>query len=303
MAEFKGKKGRWITTKKNHRRVFIPEGKDTGEVLKEMFGKYNDDDYDFYEDGDEEEYKTYDADYDEEFVSDDDIRTELADQSWTISDDDTVDSFAQSIAEGLGIEKQRVIDIIKSEDPSKITEKTKMVDLLYPNEDEDQVDDNAAKDFDNEDLSYEEQPDGSIIESWSGAKYQDKKDLEDKAGSGALSHVRKKEKQENNEKKQQNKAFDIPTLDVSLKNSILNGEITLDEAAQKLNEAGWYNYKPSKEEVIKELELGNDFKELPLKRRLSKEEFDDLIKKDFKTLSEEDKDALIRAIRGTYKLK
>ena len=59
--------GRWITTKKNHRHIFIPAGKDAGEVLKETFAKYNDDDYDYYEDGDDEEYKDFDSSYDEEF--------------------------------------------------------------------------------------------------------------------------------------------------------------------------------------------------------------------------------------------
>ena len=93
------------------------------------------------------------------------------------------------------------------------------------------------------------------------------------------------------------------TIHASLKNQLLNGEITLDEAASALNKAGWYNFKPSREETIKTLGLGNDFKDVPLKKRLSREEFDDLVKKDFSTLSEEDKDALIRAIRGTYKLK
>lgn len=67
--------GRWITTKKSHRHVFIPAGKDAGEVLKETFAKYNDDDYDYYEDNDEE-YKDFDSNYDEEFddKSDDSLR-------------------------------------------------------------------------------------------------------------------------------------------------------------------------------------------------------------------------------------
>ena len=39
----KNEKGRWITTKKG-RHVFIPEGKDIGEVLKEKFGEYDEED-------------------------------------------------------------------------------------------------------------------------------------------------------------------------------------------------------------------------------------------------------------------
>lgn len=51
-------------------------------------------------------------------------------------------------------------------------------------------------------LYYEKQPDGTIKESWNkDVTYKNEKDLEDKAGSGALNHVREKEEIENKPKK------------------------------------------------------------------------------------------------------
>ena len=51
------------------------------------------------------------------------------------------------------------------------------------------------------------------------------------------------------------KAFDIPTIDVSLRNKIIEGEITLEDGARELYWAGWFNYVPSKEQTIKTLKL------------------------------------------------
>jgi len=89
----------------------------------------------------------------------------------------------------------------------------------------------------------------------------------------------------------------VPTLDTSLREQVLNGEITLDEAASELNRAGWKNFKPSKEETLKILKLDKE-PQVELKKRISKEDADNLLKKDYKSLSDEEKENLIRYFKN-----
>lgn len=96
-----------------------------------------------YNDITNEKISEKDLDDDEDFkeVTDEDISEALADYEWQITDSTTVDDYARETAEKLGIDKQRVLDVIMNEAPDKITPDMKMfkvVGLDDGNEEEDE---------------------------------------------------------------------------------------------------------------------------------------------------------------------
>lgn len=54
--------------------------------------------------------------------------------------------------------------------------------------------------------------------------------------------------------------FNIPTIDESLKNDYLAGKVTLEEVKEKACEAGWFNYIPSDEQILKFMNINTSDK-------------------------------------------
>ena len=86
----------------------------TSPETDEAFNKYvKENVYKYLEDGDD-------------YATDEEISEALADYQWQITDKDTVGTYAETIAKHLGTSKQRVLDMIISESPTKINENSKM---------------------------------------------------------------------------------------------------------------------------------------------------------------------------------
>jgi len=95
-------------------------------------------------------------------------------------------------------------------------------------------------------------------------------------------------------KRKECKAFDIPTIDISLKNDVINGYITLEEAQAELVRSG-HTEGYSKNNTMKFLGLDKE-PNVKLKERITKEEYDILDNKDFKSLTKREQDNLITYI-------
>lgn len=68
------------------------------------------------------------------FDESEEIGEALADESWKIGDEDTVESYAEFIANMYNFDKNDVIEVIKRPNPKNIKNDTKMITLLYPDE-------------------------------------------------------------------------------------------------------------------------------------------------------------------------
>lgn len=102
----------------------VESGEISGEdAFKALTGRMSDDDVKDYA----EFYGLIDED-DSEDVSDDEISEALADYQWQITDKTTVADYARETAEKLGVDKDRVLKMIKSESPDiKDTDKMSIV--------------------------------------------------------------------------------------------------------------------------------------------------------------------------------
>ena len=65
-------------------------------------------------------------------VEDGDIAEELMDLEWQVGHDTTVGEFAESVAERLGVSRERVLEVIRKDDPS-IPEGKRMCEVIDPN--------------------------------------------------------------------------------------------------------------------------------------------------------------------------
>ena len=98
----------------------------TSPETDEAFNKYvKENVYKYLEDGDD-------------YATDEQISEALADYQYLITDKDTAGTYAEAVAKNLGTSKQRVLDMIISENPEKINENSKMsvVAGLEPKEDD-----------------------------------------------------------------------------------------------------------------------------------------------------------------------
>ena len=106
-----------------------------------------------YNDITNEKISEKDLDDEEDFkeVTDEDISETLADYEWQITDSTTVDDYARETAEKLGIDKQRVLDVIMNEAPDKITPDMKMFKVVGF-DDENEEEDEAKQSYGNSKL-------------------------------------------------------------------------------------------------------------------------------------------------------
>lgn len=69
-------------------------------------------------------------------VTDEDISIALEDNSWSITDDDSVDSYSKLIADKLGIEQEKVLSVMEKEAGRKLDMKEQMAKLAFPDDSE-----------------------------------------------------------------------------------------------------------------------------------------------------------------------
>lgn len=93
-----------------------------------------------------DQYVNKDVEHDEDYersrgsedidISDDDIREQLGDYTWSVTDKTTAGQYAQECADRLGTTKERVFEIIKQQAPTQITENSNMSRIIdaYENE-------------------------------------------------------------------------------------------------------------------------------------------------------------------------
>ena len=119
-------------------------------------------------DEEKEEYKD---------VTDDEISEVLADYDWQITPETTAGQYAEACAKHLGTSKEKVFNVIKQQAPDKITEDSKMADLMEEwekvEDDDSKQLEKAIKNADKEVLDEQfgkDTPEGKLVSAMKGSE-------------------------------------------------------------------------------------------------------------------------------------